>query len=357
MSAKQRLYWVSQLCGWLSYVVLMALLLQLDGGVFNSRVFFNLTTAFILGVLISEVYRKAILKLNWLRLKIVQLIPRVFTASFVLGAIYILFHTLITEFFVGNHKTFNALEMLQSILNLAVIFMLWSLLYFLFHFIRNYRQEEIKNLKLQSLQNEMELNRLKSQLNPHFIFNSMNSIRALIEENPNLAKEAVTSLSNILRNLLLMERKKIIPFAEELKLVHDYVNLEKCRYEERLKLHFEIEENTLTHSLPPMILQTVVENGIKHGISKLAEGGELKIIAELREGNLHLEVYNSGQLIENNKSEGFGVANTIERLKLLYTDSASFSLQNKGTDLVVAKLIIPAEKYLTNNDRNDDINN
>ena len=95
----------------------------------------------------------------------------------------------------------------------------------MFHFVNNYKKEEIKNLKWQAAKNEIELNKLKSQLNPHFIFNSMNSIRALVSEDPKLAKEAITQLSNVLRNSLLMGKQKLIPLGDEMKLVNDYLGL------------------------------------------------------------------------------------------------------------------------------------
>src|SRR5690606_14938941 len=97
-------------------------------------------------------------------------------------------------------------------------------------------KEEIKNLKWQAVKNEIELNRLISQLNPHFVFNSMNSIRALIDEDPKLAKQAVTELSNVLRNSLLMGKKTMVAFSEELKMVKDYLSLEKIRFEEKLQI-------------------------------------------------------------------------------------------------------------------------
>jgi sensor histidine kinase YesM len=293
----------------------MAILNKLDGANFSFSVFLNLLTTFLLGIFSSHLYRELILKLDWLKLKIVQLIPRVFGASIIFGALFIFLHTLISEIFIaGGRFDMNWLEILQLTLNLAVIFMLWSLLYFLYHFIRNYRKEEIKNLQWQALQNEIELNKLKSQLNPHFIFNSMNSIRALVDENPSKSKDSITQLSNILRSSLLMGRKKVIPFSEELQLVRDYLDLEKTRFEERLKIDFQVDENVYEHKIPPMILQTLVENGIKHGISKLEKGGTLAICAEKRGSDLYLSIENSGKILEPGKNEkGFGLLNSRQR--------------------------------------------
>jgi len=355
--AKHKLYWSSLLSGWLAYIILMYLLNRLDGKELDLYFGLNLLTTFLLGIIISHAYRYLILRLNWLRLKIVQLIPRVLGASILCGLIYFFTHSTVSELIYGTFDfLFNWLEILQTTLNLSVIFMVWSLLYFLFHFIQNYRKEEIKNLQWQAAKNEMELNKLKSQLNPHFIFNSMNSIRALIDEDPLKSKQSVTRLANILRSSLLMGRKKVIPFSEELQLVEDYLNLEKTRFEERLQYTFLIDESAGTHMIPPMLLQTLVENGIKHGISKLTDGGRIEVKANKEGKALKLTIFNSGNYQEDTKKEvGFGLANTRQRLSLLYGKKAQFSIENTE-DGVIAKLLIPAttRKFKYNKDESTD---
>jgi LytS/YehU family sensor histidine kinase len=275
-------------------------------------------------------------------------------------------HTLISDIIIsGQQPSFQPLVVLQTTLNLSVNFVMWSLLYFLFHFIQNYRKEEIKNLQWQALSTEVELNKLKSQLNPHFIFNSMNSIRALVDENPSKSKDSITQLSNILRSSLLMGRKKVIPLSEEIQLVKDYLGLEKTRFEERLKINFKIDEETLEHRIPPMILQTLVENGIKHGISKLAKGGELTVCAQKREADLYLSIENSGKFQKSREKEsGFGLLNSEQRLKLLYGDRGSLTINNTAKGTVLAELVIPDEtrKFKIDspnilNDNKDESNN
>jgi LytS/YehU family sensor histidine kinase len=322
----------------------MYVLNRLDGKLLNLYFSLNLLTTFTLGIVISHSYRYLILKRNWLGLKIVQLIPRVLGASLLCGLVYFFLHSLISELINGTYEfSFDSLEILQTTLNLAVIFMVWSLLYFLFHFIQNYRKEEIKNLRWEAAKNEMELNKLKSQLNPHFIFNSMNSIRALIDEDPAKSKQSVTRLANILRSSLLMGRKKVIPFEEELQLVNDYLNLEKTRFEERLSCEFSIEDNTKSHMIPPMLLQTLVENGIKHGVSKLQDGGLISVKAWKENGSLNLTIFNSGVLkVDSHSDTGFGLVNTKQRLQLLYGNRALFAIQNV-VDGVLAELLIPED--------------
>ena len=236
----------------------------------------------------------------------------------------------------------NPVAAVADVLNIAFVYVVWSLIYFLVHFIENYKKEEIKNLTWEAAINEIELNKLKSQLNPHFMFNSMNSIRALVDEDPVKAKNAITQLSNILRNTLQMGKKKLISFEEELNLIKDYLDLEVTRYEERLKVEYDIHPRSAQFSVPPMMIQTLAENGIKHGISKLTKGGILKIGTEIKDDCLHIKIINSGQMnIVESTDTGFGIKNTIQRLHLLYGDKALFKIENLDDNHVIAKLLIP----------------
>ncbi len=354
--SRVKLYWLSQLIGWSLYVALLIILNQLEGFPISIKFILNLVTTFLLGILATHLYRELIIRRNWLRLKIIELIPRLIGASFVFSSFYIIIHRIVSDLIIDDFGIdFIFLELLQSALSVWVVFMFWSLFYFLFHFIQNYRKEEIKNLRWQAIRNEIELNKIKSQLNPHFIFNSMNIIRALVEEDPKVAKDSITRLSNILRSSMLMGRKRVIKFSEELQLVHDYLNLEKTRFEERLSLAFEIDDACLDHDIPPMILQTLVENGIKHGVSHLPDGGAVKVSAKLDGSDLCIEILNSGIYhTDPNKEIGFGLINTQQRLQLLYGKEAMFSIENTTDNQVLAKIRIP-EKTIKKSIENESI--
>jgi len=312
---------------------------------FDSITYFNLVSTFLIGIGTTHAYRNFIIRFDWLKLKIAQLIPRVLLSSFLMAFVFFSLHTLISDVLImGNSISFDALDILQNIINLSANFILWSLLYWLFHFIENYRKEEIKNLKWQATINEMELNKIKSQLNPHFIFNSMNSIRALVKENPSKAANLITQLSNILRSSLYMDRKPVISFLDEMSLVKDYLDLEKARLENRLDFEFMIKEECYSYDVPPLLLQTLVENGIKHGISRQEEGGRLTIKADIKDDKLFVEITNTGNLIKDNKvkKSGIGLKISHQRLKLLYGDNAKLDLRNED-NLVIAQVILPKE--------------
>ena len=338
---RKKIYWICQISGWLLFVLLNSLFIQLNDA-FNARVAISLSFTFVIVMASSHLYRNLIIKFDWLRLNILKLIPRFLIASLVLSAIYFLFQTAIVfTFFNDPGEWPDLVAVVTNVLNVAFVYVVWSLVYFLVHFIENYKKEEIKNLKWEAAINEIELNKLKSQLNPHFMFNSMNSIRALVDEDPFKAKNAITQLSNILRNTLQMGKNKLISFEEELNLIKDYLDLEVTRYEERLRVEYDIHPQSAQFNVPPMMIQTLVENAIKHGISKLPEGGVIKMETKIKDNCLHIKIINSGQMNIVESETGFGIKNTVQRLSLLYNNKAIFKINNLDNKYVITELIIP----------------
>ncbi len=218
---------------------------------------------------------------------------------------------------------------------------IWMLIYIGYHFVETNRRNQLDKLKLETTVKELELKTIKSHINPHFIFNSLNSIRALVDENPNRARTAITELSNILRSSMQAEKLETVPLKNELSIVKDYLELEHMRFEERLKIELQIDEDTLEQQVPPMMLQTLVENAIKHGISKKVEGGFVKVISKFVNDHHELIVQNSGQLNGRMNSDGFGIKSTEERLNLLYQGMASFNIINKDLQSVESRVILP----------------
>ena len=172
-----------------------------------------------------------------------------------------------------------------------------------------------------------ELENLKNQLNPHFLFNAINSIKALTISDPNLARNALTELSQLLRTSLTIGNQQLVSLESEVSFVKDYLFLEKLRYENRLHYSFEIDKNTLNVKIPPMSLQLLVENAIKHGIGKSKAGGEILIKTEIiSNNNFVLTVTNSGKLRQEHSSTGVGLKNLEKRLFLNFQDKAKFTV-------------------------------
>jgi len=220
-------------------------------------------------------------------------------------------------------------------------YFIWNLIYFLYHYITRSQQQQVNTLELESVVKGLKLKTIKAHINPHFIFNSLNSIRTLVHESPEKARKAITELSNILRSSINADKHETTLFKNELTIVQDYLGLEKMRFEERLDLTYDIHDYTLDLPVPPMILQVLVENAIRHGIGKQTEGGVIRIVSGIRNGCHELTVQNTGQLTGDMKGNGFGLSGTVSQLQLLYGDKSSFSIWQARANLVEARICIP----------------
>lgn len=240
----------------------------------------------------------------------------------------------------GEWKHENKSELLGIYQNLLLI-AIWLLIYIVYHYVQKNRNDQLDRLRLESTVKELELKTIKAHINPHFIFNALNSIRALVDENPVRARTAITELSNILRSSMHAEKMETVPLENELNIVKDYLALEQMRFEERLKVEMEIDEDTLDQPIPPMMLQTLVENAIKHGISKKVNGGTIRIVSDFVDDHHELIVQNSGQLNGNINGDGFGVRSTQDRLNLLYQGKATFDIRNLDGEMVESRIIMP----------------
>ncbi|MBX2944637.1 MAG: histidine kinase [Cyclobacteriaceae bacterium] len=295
---------------------------------------------------ITHFFRLYLNRRQWIRLKIPRLIPRVLLASGAL-AIVAYFFRIPLGFITGRTNVLDTAFNPDQVLGLSIVYMvfffLWSVFYFTYHFIEQYN----KSLKYEASMVEIELNNLKSQLNPHFIFNALNSIRALVDENPKKSKQAINQLSNILRNSLAYEKKGLTRFEDELKMVKDYLSLESVRFEERLKTDFSIDPQSAGFRVPPLMVQTLVENGVKHGISKLTEGGVIQLRTIVENNRLKIQIRNSGQILNGARRGrgGLGITNTIQRLKLLYGDEATFRMVNENDSFVLTEITIPQNPH------------
>jgi LytS/YehU family sensor histidine kinase len=224
--------------------------------------------------------------------------------------------------------------------SLWIIFLFWNLIYFSFKYFQSYKRSEINALRYLASSREFELSNLKSQLNPHFMFNSMNSIRALVDIEPIKAKEAITKLSSILRTTLQMNKSKEIYLSSEIELVKDYLSLEKIRYEERLVFELKVDENVNNIKIPPFIIQSQVENAIKHGVSVLPGKCYIVIEAFKLGGFLKIKVSNTGKISNKTPETGVGFINSKQRLELLYGVDGTIFI-TEINNLVVVDINIP----------------
>lgn len=350
MDRKILLYWLAQIGGWGAYYVFSILLLLSSQELVST---FNLllwvSACIIVSILISHIMRWFILRLNLIVKKLPELLGYTLLFSFISAFTlewfqYFLDVTINLDFLVSasgeEEEQFSWAIFFLATSRSMILFLLWSGFYYVFIVIEKSRKQELLNLQWESSQNEIELKNLRAQLNPHFLFNSLNSIRALVGINPDQAKTAITQLSTLLRNSINLGKLRLIPLSDEIDLVNHYLKLEQIRFEERLKVKIHVDQSIQNFQIPPLVIQTLVENAIKHGISKAIDGGEIKVNATPINGGVEIVVENTGSLGKDfNEDNGIGINNTRKRLAILFRDNASFSISQNG-DMVCAKINI-----------------
>ena len=297
---------------------------------------------FALCIFLTHQLRRIIKKYNWVELPITQSVTRIIASVMVMAMILALinipsdFDALQDQ--IGDE--ISIVEIIQYVLFWGKPLMFWALFYTSYNYFQRKSEMEVDKVRLEASIRETEAKVLRAQMNPHFMFNALNSIRALILEDPAKAQKGITQLSNILRSSLLADRRKTVSLAEELRTVDDYLALEKIRYEERLQVKKDIAADSLNFQIPPMLLQTLIENAIKHGVSKPIKGGFVALETKQLDGKLHIKISNTGHLGATD-SGGFGLENTAQRLKLIYGEEAQFSIEQTEKDIVTAEILIP----------------
>ncbi len=346
----ERIYWFCQLGGWSLYTGILILISSPYAGLWRSLAFYSLIWVLTCGIgfLLTHLFRLFIKRRGWLALSLPSLIPRIIAACVTLAVAWeLLALCLLFAFRFFRFSEIRPGEFLIGVFAYlffwSTVLLVWSLIYF---GLQNYRKAEVERWKLEAVARSQELKALKSQMNPHFIFNCLNSVRALIVEDPERAQTVVTQLANILRYSLQSGNAETVTLEDELQIVSDYLALEAIRLEDRLKVQMNIDPSTLDISIPTMLVQTLVENGIKYGVATRPEGGEIHLTSRAQGSMLQIQVTNTGRLGDQGGSTGLGLSNAMDRLRLLFGPSASLALESAAPDHVTARIEIPIKRRL-----------
>jgi len=352
-------YWLCQLFGWgLNAFGQTVTGMSRDNAGPALQIAIEVGLLNVIGLLLTHLLRRYINRHRWHTLPIAALIPRVLGASVILGCpIAVIMSFLSIAMLWGGGPEDQAavrelagepglwltrMDLLLRTLNWSAVFAFWMGLYFAITSVRDRHRAELRQSELAHALKVAELRVLKSQLNPHFLFNSLNSVRALIADDPSGAQKAVTQLARTLRYTLTAGQEEVVSLERELEIVADYLELESLRLGERLHIDRTIALDARVAHIPVMLLQTIVENAIKHGIAELPEGGVLRISAELREGALIIEVENPRPPAPSRSpSSGVGLRNAVERLRLLFGTAGALDLDLSRPDRALARLRIP----------------
>ena len=345
--SNKKLFWVLQFFGWgsiaginiwgklVTRTELSKLYIYLEG--------FGFILSGILTTLFIRNYLKKQITFN----KFQSIEIKKILISFLFGSIafyfLLLFFSYISYYILNNTipKVTN-LQHLSTILNSFIFILFWMLFYLSIKISQKFRKNKIEKLELETSLKESQLNTLISQINPHFMFNSLNNIRGLMLEDVDKSREMITRLSDMLRYSLTKNNIHKITITEELEMVENYIELSKIQLENRLEFKKEIDNSILGIEIPPMIIQMLIENAVKHGISNLPQGGLIMLKVLKKEKQLIIQVFNSGKLIINNNSTKLGLENIKKRLSLIYGNDSEFLLSEKE-DMVTAMIKIPLQ--------------
>jgi two-component system sensor histidine kinase AlgZ len=354
-------YWLCQIFGW-GFNAFAQTATAISSGVPASptRIAIEVTLVNAIALVLTHLLRGYMRRHQWRTFGIAALLPRILAAGFLFGlpiALLMRFMSIATLWGGGTPAEQAAMgeltgdlgawlvsadPLLLRTINWSATIALWAVVYFSVTSLRDRRLAELRQSELARALQVAELRLLKSQLNPHFLFNSLNSVRALIADDPGGAQKAVTQLARTLRYTLTAGQEEVVSLERELEIVADYLELESLRLGERLRIDRTIALDARAAHVPVMLLQTVVENAIKHGIAELPEGGTLRISAAARDGALDIEVENPRPAAPvRSQSNGIGLRNAAERLRLLFGGAALLDLDLSRPDRALVRIRIP----------------
>ena len=227
------------------------------------------------------------------------------------------------------------------------IYMLIALTGYAFSYYCRFREGQVRTLQLEAQLSQAQLHALKMQLHPHFLFNTLHSISALLNKDAEAARKMITRLGDFLRLTLENSGAQEVTLRQEMEFLGCYLEIERVRFQDRLITHMDVAQQTLDAKVPNLILQPIVENAIRHGIAPRSTPGRIEIEAKQRNGTLRIQIRDNGpglsahRTSENVFKKGLGLANTETRLQQLYGPAHSFNLSNKPDGGLIVTLEIP----------------
>ncbi len=350
-----RLYWKCQLLGWAVAGLFWSFSAWVQLWQAGTQRAFSFPLAGIhfafdvlIGIFITHIYYLLAHQYNWVNLKLKQMPLRLTPALLFMGLVYTvltmgklyLLRYYLSYGFNESFKGFFMANFLTVFAGGTRVLAIWTLIFHLYHYaIMEIRIAE-DNARLLTIARDAQLQQLSAQLNPHFFFNSLNSIKALTAINPVKARRAIDLLSELLRSSLYRDNNELIALHEEISLVNDYLELEKIRFEERLQSKINIDNELDNLPILPLSIQTLVENAIKHGIAQQKDGGLVVIVIKKQDDSLIISVENSGTIIPK-ETNSLGLKNLQERLRMQYMGRASVTLAAIPGEKVLASINIP----------------
>jgi sensor histidine kinase YesM len=350
---KRYLFWALQLAGWGSWGITFYLGMLFWGKPLGVYAIY-LPIVSTLGMLITLLLR-ALYHATWNK-DIAWRVAAVLVGSFLAGAAWmasriLLFRNLFPEDMLEEKS--HEMEVwgyFEGTTSAFMVMVVWSALYFGIKFYMMAQEEQQRRLKATSMAHEAQLKMLHYQLNPHFLFNTLNAISTLIlDEDTKLANTMVTRLSRFLRFSLDNDPMQKVTVAQEVDALKLYLNIEKVRFDERLQLYFDVDPEAGSALMPSLLLQPLVENSIKYAIAQAINGGSIAVSASVEDNDLLLSVADDGPGLDLRngrlpKGGGVGLSNCRERMKEIYGANQSFRLSTTEPHGLTINIRIPLER-------------
>lgn len=333
------LYWACQVIGWGGYSAAVFIVLTMYTG-WHGATAVGFGLFFLYSVAFTHMLRGEIRRRGWLMLPAARGLPRIFGSAIGVALVQATFVVTIARMLPGENS-FDTTATVSTASGITFATCTWAAFYVGIGWNRRYRQAQLREVQFQLTLRQAELRALQAQVNPHFLFNCLNTIRGMVTEDPERAQHMITSLASLFRRSLQSSGAQMVSLAEEMEAVADYLALEATRFEERLHVSLEVDREAGKCAVPAMLVQTLVENAVKHGISQLPGGGAVSVRGTRDRESLVLKVENTGGIGEPDPNSAHtGLNNARERLRLFYGERATLELSGRnGT--VTATVIIP----------------
>ncbi|MFH1197287.1 MAG: histidine kinase, partial [bacterium] len=341
-SNRKRLFWLGHSLFWI--MVTLETTIVFPNSVESFKAFLLLLIIGLEGYLITYFLRIIYKKYLWHRFKILALVVLAFIYSLIGGMLWAYITILINSIFTGESIITPLFILVQLIsFNYTTIF-LWSCLYLGYKIWEEWNNQKLQLEKERALLRTSQLEALKYQLNPHFLFNTLNSARTLVRVDPPLAQEMLTQISEFLRYSLSEGKKNSVPLAREAEAINTYLDIEKIRFKDNLMIEYQMDPRAENFEIPVFLILPLVENAIKHGMKTTTIPLKILLKAEIVDGYLQIEVANTGKWIESPVNEmdnntGTGLQNVRKRLENSYPGNYHFEIiKEENLIRVVMKL-------------------
>lgn len=345
---RERTFWTFQALGWAGYGLVRsfsAFAIGWDLRYYSALIIVAMLIGLVMTTGMRYVYRLA---RDW---PLPLILPLVVSICAALGLLFSYIEVSLGPSLIPNFSQASGLGLFANAMFEATTLFAWSAIYFGYHYYQGMQEQKEQVLKATAMAHQAQLKMLRYQLNPHFLFNTLNAISTLVlEKSEEDANKMLTKLSSFLRFTLVNQPTQRITLDQELHALGLYLEIEKVRFQDRLQVDFRIDDQARSALIPSLLLQPLIENAIKYAIAPEIDGGTLTVEAVVREGRLMITLSDSGPGIDDltnivsKSGSGVGITNTKERLQQIYGDNHSIKLQNLEPQGLGIFIEIPCER-------------